>query len=215
MMAGRTEFFVKMNRLILPELESQSAPVRFRPVFYDPHLVEERQLDVEDESDQSDVETEQGKGKHPLPHFFKDPLAGPSADLTKEDTKQDETDTNLKLGRNMRASSGLIGATRQKDIHELMNTRRQLLQQQKEQIELVSEEENSEQAASILVNNLLLKGFHISAPSDSSLPSPFRLPQKNEVSSEEELQASAERQKLIGAFHRELVRVHAKDTSDG
>ena len=101
------------------------------------------------------------------------------------------------------------------DVHELMNAKRQLLQQQKEQTEVVAREESSEQAASILVNNLLMQGFHISAPSKDNMGSTLLLPQKNDGSKVDEEKVSAERQKLIKAFHKELVRVSAVAEVEG
>ena len=95
-----------------------------------------------------------------------------------------------------------------------MNTKRQLLHQQMQQKEVVTKEENSDKAAAILVNNLLMQGFHITAPgSKESLSSDLLLPQKN--TDEEDEKVTKERQILINAFHKELVRVKAEGGTDG
>ena len=75
--AGNTEFFVKMNRMVLPELETslQPLPVKFRSVLFDPHHDESKSSKVEEEeNEESDYEINSEETKENQHHFFKVPM---------------------------------------------------------------------------------------------------------------------------------------------
>ncbi|GFN96239.1 hypothetical protein PoB_002274500 [Plakobranchus ocellatus] len=219
------ELLIKMNRLPPPSLLTSPLPVKFKEVRYDPRHNEDLSTkDVNSADLQANVESSHQLFTGHI--FFKDPLCPP--DLAESD--QDEGETGaffvpVKLGRNMRASQ--FGSKRRKGVHDLMNERKKLLNQQKEQKVEISKEADSEQLAAALVNDLMQQGFHITPPDHSprgsfmTAPVPPKHLQQTEAEAEDKQKADRrkiapeeEESRLVLAIHREVKRVTSSDVID-
>ncbi|GFR83875.1 hypothetical protein ElyMa_002403800 [Elysia marginata] len=201
-------------------------PVKFREVHFDPKYVDNQ---VKNEIHRDQILTKSGPKILPLTEhvFFKDPLCPP--DVAAYDREDSESDllTPMKLGRNMRASHAQLGTRRKKGVSDLMNEKKRLLHQQKQQQAEVSREADSEQLAAVLVNDMMQHGFHITppehtprgdCPTSSNLPS-HAPPSSSETEnkdgeSRQRVLPDVEEKRLVLAIHREVKRVTGTEVMD-
>ncbi|RUS74194.1 hypothetical protein EGW08_018042 [Elysia chlorotica] len=194
--AGDFEQLIKMNRLPPPSVLNSPLPVKFREVRFDPEHSDDRRKEQ--------IVTEPQPTSQLLTGhvFFKDPLCPPElADYDKEES----------------GSEGVI---------DLMNERKKILYQQKEQQAEFSREADSDQLAAVLVNDLMQQGFHITPPEQTprgkgeeptNLPSlvpSFSLDATNKDKQTKQNVTPEGIGELVSAIHREVKKVTCSDNTE-
>ncbi|BFZ05047.1 hypothetical protein BsWGS_08086 [Bradybaena similaris] len=207
---GNFEPVFKMSRLGLGNSVTLPHPVKFRQVVYDPKLVEKELARADTESDHdSDIsEAESDTLTEPSGQFFfKDPLQYPGYFQAEEGPTEQEAASAIKLGRNMRAGGSIVKKGGQKDIFKLMEEGQRLLDLLREQQTQQSKKAASEQMAGVLVNNLLINGFHIIPPESTPRPvdDSWTLPVSED--DKERVDNVVMGNQLIVDMHRELKRL--------
>lgn len=221
------ELLIKMNRLPPPPVQTSPMPVKFKEVHYDPHFDADKKREdlrrgLEVSKSESNVQPLTGH------IFFKDPLCPPELAVLDEENCESDHLAPIKLGRNMRASHGQIGTRRRKGVCDLMNERKKLLHQQKEQHDEITREADSEQLAAALVNDMMQQGFHITPPemtprgpfAASTHPSPPLEPssssemENKDGENRRKILPEEEEKRLVLAIHREVKRVTALGAMD-
>ncbi|CAG5133328.1 unnamed protein product [Candidula unifasciata] len=181
---GKFEPVFKMNRL--GNSSALPLPVKFRQVLYDPKLVEKELMGGDPVSDQDSELSEaesmllaDSGGKL----FFKDPLQYP--EYIQQEEEQSE----------------------QEDIFKLMEEGHRLMNLLKEQQIQQGKKAASEQMAGLLVNNLLINGFHIVPPESTPRPVDDSWTLPDSEADQENVVNVFMGDQLIVDMHRELKRL--------
>ncbi|XP_059174180.1 uncharacterized protein LOC131954479 [Physella acuta] len=193
------EKVVKMNSFS-PGSTELFPPVKFKHILKSSEMLAEEAAEFEDELLQSDLDFT--KSSEPI--FFKNPL---HLQLDHMEAKNVEPPQSpAKPGRNMRAYEG----SKKLDHSEVDKNKQKLLEDIKKQQQKQDLKVNTMQAATALVNDMLLNGFHITPPDETPRLTLDKASQR--AISEDHLLGPIEEKKLVVAMYHELKRIQKTHT---